>query len=112
MKSARILSVVSGILAGGLVAYHAAAGATLTTFVSFNQTNGALPTAGLIQAKNGNFYGTTAYGGPGGAATNGTIFEITPSGAFTNLFFFSLTNGALLRGGLVQGMDGNFYGTT
>jgi uncharacterized repeat protein (TIGR03803 family) len=112
MKSARILSVVSGILAGGLVAYHAAAGVTLTTLVSFNSTNGSYPSGGLIQANDGNFYGTTTFGGPGAPATNGTVFEMTPSGALSNLFGFSFTNGAAPRAGLVQGADGSFYGTT
>ena len=83
----------------------------LTTLHSFNQTDGAYPQAGLIQAANGNFYGTTYVGGTYSA---GTAFEITPSGTFTSLFSFC-DNISCFTGfnpnGLVQGADGNFYGT-
>jgi len=76
--------------------------------------DGAVPMAALIQGTNGNFYGTT-YGG--GANNNaGTVFELTPAGVLTTLYSFcSITNcldGELPTAGLVQGTDGNFYGTT
>lgn len=109
MKSAKIFSAIRGVLILGFVALHARAGVTLTSLVSFNQTNGAFPSAGLVQAKDGNFYGTTASGGPGGY---GTVFQMTSSGTFTNLISFNSTNGAGSRAGLVQGADGSFYGTT
>lgn len=112
MKIAKSFAAIPGVLMLGLVAFHAQAGVTFTTLVSFNQTNGAFPSAGLIQAKDGNFYGTTASGGPGGYWTNGTVFQMTPSGTFTNLVSFNGTNGARPRAGLVQGADGSFYGTT
>src|SRR5207247_1065440 len=84
--------------------------AILTTLFSFNGTNGSHPLAVLIQGSDGNFYGTTAFGGATG--NNGTIFRITPSGQFTNLFSFHGTDGSCPMGGLVQGTDGSFYGTT
>jgi uncharacterized repeat protein (TIGR03803 family) len=78
----------------------------------------------LIQGADGNFYGTTINGGSGGCADGfgtegcGTIFRITPAGVQTVLFNFpydSVTNtavdGIYPTGGLVQGRDGNFYGT-
>jgi len=71
--------------------------------------NGAYPTAGLIQGPDGNFYGTTAYGGPQG---DGGVFSLTPSGVLTTLVLFNMTNGAYPAAGLVQGGDGTFYGTT
>jgi uncharacterized repeat protein (TIGR03803 family) len=71
--------------------------------------DGSLPTAGLIQGSDGNFYGTTANGGQTG---NGTVFEITPNGTETVLYSFNGTEGGGPFGALVQGSDGNFYGTT
>jgi len=87
---------------------------TLTTLHTFNGTDGDNPQAGLIQATDGNFYGTTASGGTsnncGGGC--GTVFKITPSGSLTTLHSFSVTDGFNVVAGLVQGSDGNFYGTT
>jgi uncharacterized repeat protein (TIGR03803 family) len=89
----------------------------LTTLYSFcsqaNCTDGANPYAGLVQATNGNFYGTTLYGG---ANDSGTVFQITPKGKLTTLYSFcsigNCIDGALPYAGLVQAIDGNFYGTT
>jgi uncharacterized repeat protein (TIGR03803 family) len=100
---------IPGVLMLVFVALQAQAAVTLTSLVSFNQTNGAFPSAGLIQAKDGNFYGTTSFGGSG---SGGTLFQMTPSGTLTNLVLFNGTNGASPRAGLVQALDGNFYGTT
>jgi uncharacterized repeat protein (TIGR03803 family) len=63
----------------------------------------------LILGSDGNFYGTTT---TGGSANNGTIFKITPGGAFTSLHSFSGFDGAGPIGSLMQATDGNFYGTT
>ena len=86
---------------------------TFQPLPAFNLTNGAYPYGGLIQGADGNFYGTTYSGGANGA---GTAFQITPSGTLTTLYSFcSLSNcadGAHPRAGLVQGTDGNFYGST
>ena len=75
-------------------------------------TNGDRPFAGLIQGTDGNFYGTTQFGGSAGV---GTVFRISPGGAYTNLYSFAGTftfDGWQPMGRLVQGSDGNFYGTT
>ena len=109
MKFARILPPISCLLLLGFAALRVQAAVTFTNLVLFNQTNGAFPNAGLIQGKDGNFYGTTASSGPGGG---GTVFQMTPLGILTNLVSFNNTNGAGPRAGLVQAMDGNFYGTT
>jgi uncharacterized repeat protein (TIGR03803 family) len=84
----------------------------MTTLYSFNELAG--PSSGVIQATDGNFYGTTYYGGDGSCASGcGTIFKITPEGTLTTLNSFAGTNGSgLAPGGLVQATDGNFYGTT
>jgi uncharacterized repeat protein (TIGR03803 family) len=87
----------------------------LTTLISFDPTNsnglynGAYPLAELIQANDGNFYGTTTGGGTDGY---GNIFKMTPSGSFTTLVSFHYGNGAYPYAGLIQANDGNFYGTT
>jgi len=89
-----------------------AAGA-LTTLHSFDCTDGNYSQAPLVQAANGNFYGTTPLGG---ANELGTVFEITPAGQFTLLYSFcsqdGCTDGIEPFAGLVQGTDGNLYGTT
>jgi len=85
-------------------------GGTLTTLHSFSSTDGASPLAGLVQASDGNFYGTTWAGGTDGY---GTVFEITPSGTLTTLHSFTNSpDGAYPVAALVQGTDGNLYGTT
>ncbi len=84
-------------------------GGTLTTLHSFAGTDGSYPYSGLIQSTNGNFYGTTSYGGANGY---GTVFEITSAGALTTLHSFAGTDGGYSYSGLVQATSGNFYGTT
>jgi uncharacterized repeat protein (TIGR03803 family) len=70
--------------------------------------------AGLVQGSDGNFYGTTLYGGTGSVEFGGgTVFKISASGVYTSLYSFTDgTDGAWPTAGLVQGSDGNFYGTT
>jgi uncharacterized repeat protein (TIGR03803 family) len=87
---------------------------TLYTFCSQDGcADGTEPVAGLILGADGNFYGTTLEGGANGY---GTVFKITPSGALTTLYTFcsqdGCAQGAYPEAGLVQGADGNFYGTT
>ena len=87
-------------------------GGTLTTLYSFGSpaTDGGFPKGGLVQATDGNFYGTTSGFGANGY---GTIFEITPAGTETTLHNFVLTaDGGYPQAGLVLATDGNFYGTT
>ncbi len=88
-------------------------GGALTTIYSFCAkiacTDGSLPYAGLVQATNGNFYGTTS---EGGANNYGTVFKISLSGTLTTLHSFDYTDGATPASVLVQATNGNFYGTT
>ncbi len=106
-----------GPIGAGTVFKITPAGA-LTTLYSFCPqgppcTGGSSPYAGLVQGTDGNFYGTTS---GGGAYGGGTVFEITPSGTLTMLYSFcsqtGCTDGSVPYAGLVQGTDGNFYGTT
>jgi uncharacterized repeat protein (TIGR03803 family) len=89
-------------------------GAVLTTLHSFGVfMNGRTPTAALVEGSDGNFYGTTAYGGPYGSLSYGTVFRISAAGELTNLYSFTGgKDGSNPYAGLVQGSDGNFYGTT
>jgi uncharacterized repeat protein (TIGR03803 family) len=81
---------------------------------SFNYTNGAYPRTALALASDGNFYGTTAYGGTNGGSSGGygTAFRIGTNGSLAALASFALTNGANPSGDMVVGPDGNLYGTT
>jgi len=81
---------------------------TLTTMVSFDGTNGYLPQAGLVQGRDGNFYGTLSYGG---WHDLGTLFRMAPNGACVILVTFDGENGSHPNS-LLQGKDGIFYGTT
>jgi uncharacterized repeat protein (TIGR03803 family) len=106
-----------GTTTGGIVFEVTPTGTftTLHTFAFCSQTpctDGQNPTAGLIQASDGAFYGTTTYGG---TANRGTIFKITTTGTLTTLYSFcasDCTDGAAPYGALVQDAEGNFYGTT
>ena len=92
---------------------------TLTTLYSFcpegpiGCTDGTNPHAGLIEASDGNFYGTASNGG---AFNQGTIFQISPSGTATTIYNFcslpSCADGGQPVAGLIQASDGNLYGTT
>jgi len=86
-----------------------------TSLYSFTGGNdGSQPQAGLVQGSDGNFYGTTY---AGGAITNrygqgqGTVFKISTTGTLTTLYSFTGGNDGSSPGGLIQGSDGNFYGT-
>jgi uncharacterized repeat protein (TIGR03803 family) len=75
----------------------------------FNGKDGSIPYGGLIQASDGNFYGTTYYGG---AHSEGTVFRFTPPSSLATIYSFSGPDGAQPRGHLIQATDGNLYGTT
>ena len=82
-------------------------------------TDGLLPQNGLVQGTDGNFYGMTSNGGAGYDNDQGTVFKMTPSGQLTTLHSFCsdyengmCLDGAKPFGSLVEGVDGNFYGTT
>ncbi len=84
---------------------------TLTVLRHLNSTaDGTYPQSDLIQAKDGNFYGT-CYGG--GQYGNGTIFKISSGGNYSVVKNFSVgVDGGYPYAGLMQNTDGNFYGIT
>ena len=88
-----------------------------TTLYSFCGRNGCTdgygPNAPLVEAVNGDLYGTTIFGpGPGA----GTVFKITPKGTLTTIYNFcskpNCTDGGSAHGGLIQARNGDLYGIT
>jgi uncharacterized repeat protein (TIGR03803 family) len=116
--AAYLMALPLSMCLAGPPAVHAQ---TLTTLQSFNGTNGAYPNTKLTPAPprhrvcqhtNGNFYGTTPYGGANG---DGTVYELTPQsagGVLTTIHSFSGPDGEVPDGALALGSDGNLYGTT
>jgi uncharacterized repeat protein (TIGR03803 family) len=98
---------------GGGTVFEITAAGKLTTLYSFCGEPicavGKNPDAPLVQASNGNFYGTTYTGGADG---DGTVFEITGGGKLTTLASFDGTDGCCTYAGLLQATNGSFYGTT
>ena len=84
---------------------------TLNTLYTFTAgADGEYPEQ-LILGTDGNLYGTAQFAGNPGP---GTIFKMTTSGTFTALYGFGQSdpNGNEPWGGLLEGTDGNFYGTS
>jgi uncharacterized repeat protein (TIGR03803 family) len=99
----------SGICGGG--AFRAAAGVGAMTPYNFSGSLACSgPFAGLTLGTNGNFYGTTTFGGTSG---DGTLFEMTPGGRLTILHnFANQGDGGGPNAAPIIGSDGNLYGTT
>ena len=107
----RALVVAATAAIAGILAFSTAATAQhkLDVLHEFPGTFGIAGTAALIQATDGNFYGTTQFGGNG----PGAVFKITAAGTLTVVHSFVLTTeGGNPVAPLIQGSDGNFYGAT
>jgi uncharacterized repeat protein (TIGR03803 family) len=78
---------------------------------AFAGANGSYPDSGLTQGTDGNFYGTTTYGG---ASNAGTVYRVTPQGQHTVIYSFTTgpADGQYPASGLELGSDGVFYATT
>jgi uncharacterized repeat protein (TIGR03803 family) len=87
---------------------------TVALLHSFDGTDGTSPWNALVQGTDGDLYGTTYYGGFSARCIGGcgTVFKITPGGALTTLNSFGGIDGGYPQAGLVQGTNGDFYGTT
>src|SRR5206468_2927551 len=89
---------------------------TLHVFCVTTCADGANPPSGLTLGSDGNFYGVTNGGGSAyGNGGAGTVFKIAPDGTFTTIYSFcspDCSTGKDPVSALVQGTDGNFYGTT
>jgi uncharacterized repeat protein (TIGR03803 family) len=113
----------SGTNAGYGTVFQLQTNGLLATMASFDGTNGAAPTS-LMQAQDGDFYGTTQFGGTfsnqfcsgppySGSieSSYGTIFRLTTNDALTTLVSFNLTNG-VSPNSLAQASDCSLYGVT
>jgi uncharacterized repeat protein (TIGR03803 family) len=85
---------------------------TLYSFCSQSGcTDGEFPQTAVMQASNGNLYGTTILGGAYGS---GTIFELTPAGTLSTLYNVcpesGCPDGNYLYAALIQAKDGDLYG--
>ncbi|HZM05034.1 MAG TPA: choice-of-anchor tandem repeat GloVer-containing protein [Candidatus Saccharimonadales bacterium] len=99
-----------GTNGSGTVFQISTSGAFTSLYYFTGANDGGFPGAGMIQAGNGNLYGTTVNGGIGG---NGTIFQITTNGALTSLYSFTGgSDGAYPVASLLQASNGQLYGTT
>jgi uncharacterized repeat protein (TIGR03803 family) len=89
---------------------------TVYSFCSLSGcADGVNPAAGLVLAPDGNFYGTTTFGGSAAPACGigcGSVFRITPAGTLTTLYGFNFTDGEDPQAAMVQASNGDFYGTT
>jgi uncharacterized repeat protein (TIGR03803 family) len=105
-----------GAFGGGALFKINATGAlqTIYSFCSQSCPDGAAPRGTLIQARDLNFYGTTSEGGA--HVRGGTVFRLSRTGVLTTLHSFCAKNdchdGETPYGTLMQGSDGNLYGTT
>ncbi len=86
---------------------------TFSYLADFNGANGASPEGSVVQATDGNFYGTTDIGGANG---EGTVFRMTPSGDVSTIYSFcsqpKCADGAFPFAAPILGSDGNLYGAT
>jgi uncharacterized repeat protein (TIGR03803 family) len=111
-----------GKFGGGGVFFRVTLSGEYKVIYSWGRTekDGVVPN-GIVQGKDGNFYGTTSSGGefrceiiPVSGNNCGTFFKMTPSGQQTVLHSFgsSKVDGYEPLGTVVEGGDGNFYGIT
>ena len=119
MSRARLTSFISALLlAGSCAAPAVAKDSTIRQLYVFSCSsggtcpNGEAPAA-LLLSSDGNFYGVTGNGGTGSNAA-GTVFKLTSDFQLTTLHTFQSGNSSdgAFPTGLVEGSDGNLYGTT
>lgn len=114
-----LVSLVSAPHPAHAQTVQAAQKPVLTTLHRLSNTDGhgTGPTAALTLGPDGNFYGTTEYGGAGETgylySGNGTVFVMTPAGQVTTLYKFPTAfDGANPYAGVAFGPDGALYGST
>ena len=110
-ESASLIQATDGNFYGTneMIAYKIGESGTFTQLAQLSSSPSA-PISSLIQANDGNFYGVNSQG-------TGSIFKMDTSGNVTTMYSFPNTNSGTTSGaypwaGLIQGSDGDFYGTT
>jgi uncharacterized repeat protein (TIGR03803 family) len=95
---------------GGGDVFRLSPSGAVKVLYTFDGTHGVTPFAGLVQASDNNFYGVAV---AGGTFSNGVLYKVTPNGSFTVLHNMdgSQGDGSAPIGGLLQGTDGNLYGS-
>ena len=98
----------SGDIGGGV--FRMSPDGSVKVLHTFTTTGseGRNPAGGLVQATDGNLYGSTKLGG---SSDYGTLYQITTSGAYTQLYSFIAPVGEYPTGSLLQHTDGLLYGT-
>jgi uncharacterized repeat protein (TIGR03803 family) len=90
--------------------FRITASGAMTILHSFTASEGESPDGPVVQGRDGNFYGTTFFGGASGW---GTVYRMTPSGIVTVLYSFTAgADGGAPTGAIVEATDGSLYGTT
>lgn len=84
---------------------------SFTTVHEFDGSDGAGPFSPLVQASDGNFYGTTSQGVTP-PINYGSIFQMSPTGILTTFHNFDGADGSSPLAGMIQATDKNLYGTT
>ena len=111
------MTPLGGPYGWGIVFGMSPKGGVISLYNFVNASDGGNPRSGLVQASNGDFYGT-AFTGANGSCYGGcgTVFEITSAGQFSTLHTFCVqsncADGANPYAGLDLATDGNLYGTT
>jgi uncharacterized repeat protein (TIGR03803 family) len=104
-----------GVNNNGTIVKLTTSGKLLNCYAFPGGAGGNFPNGPLVEASDGNYYGTTYQGGSPGQGL-GTIFQMTSGGKVTVLYAFSAsansTDGVNPAYGLVQATDGYLYGGT
>jgi uncharacterized repeat protein (TIGR03803 family) len=113
LTAAAALTFAAVLVLPVIIATQSAQAQTYTVVATFDGTNGNSPLAPLVQATNGNLYGTTQQNG----FAYGTVFDVTTNGTLTSLYSFCpsgppCVDGSYPVAGLVLAANGDLYGTT
>ncbi len=104
-------AAIAGLCLGLSAAALAAPPVTEERLHKFEYLGGYAPKSTVIQASDGNYYGTTYHGS---VKQGGTVYRLTPDGVHTVIHEFDVdgVDGRQPYAGLMQASNGWLYGTT